>query len=76
MDNRDELLQSLKELWKECPTLEFGSLLAGLMFGKYGTHNPLYNSTTDEWIKDIKETHLNLKKLRGENYDIREENQI
>jgi hypothetical protein len=65
MDKKDELLQSLKSLWDECPSLEFGSLLAGLTFGKYGIHNPLGDSTTEHWIKDIKETHLNLKKLGG-----------
>jgi hypothetical protein len=65
MDRKNELLKSIKDLWDECPDLEFGNLIAGLTFGKYGTHNPLCNSTTDEWIKNIKETHLNLKRLRG-----------
>lgn len=66
MDKRDELLQSIKVLWDECPNLEFGNLIAGLTFGKYGTHNPLFESTTEQWINDIKDTHSTIKKLRGE----------
>jgi hypothetical protein len=65
-NNKDELLQALKDLWNECPDLEFGNLLAGLTFGKFGIHNPLFDSTTEQWIKDIKEIHLNLKRLRGD----------
>jgi hypothetical protein len=66
MNNKEELLNELKLLWDDCSDLEFGNLLAGLTFGKYGVHNPLCDSTTEQWIKDTKETHLNLKKLRGE----------